>query len=260
MTILDRILIDKRAEVAACKEAVPLAELQRRVPSSSETRSLADALARSGKASRVIAEVKKASPSKGLIREDFDPVEIARGYEAAGARGISVLTDEKYFQGRLEYLTAIREVVGIPLLRKDFIVDPYQIWEARVAGADAILLILAAFSDDGALADLSALAGELGLDVLWEVHDTAELDRLLPLGPRIVGINNRDLRTFEVSLETTRTLLPRLPEGVVSVSESGFSRREELDQLQEWGVDAFLIGETLMRAPDPEQALRDLLA
>ncbi|HVR73700.1 MAG TPA: indole-3-glycerol phosphate synthase TrpC, partial [Planctomycetota bacterium] len=208
---------------------------------------------------RVIAEVKKASPSRGVIREDFDPVRIAEAYERGGAAAISVLTDGKRFQGSLEHLAAVRAHVRLPVLRKDFVVDSYQVREARAAGADAILLILAALPDDGEVRSLAAEAEALGMDVLHEVHEEGEMRRALGLNPRIVGINNRDLRTFEVRLETTRTLAPLVPEGVVVVSESGFSRREDLEAMRGWGVEAFLIGETLMRAPDPGEALRGLL-
>lgn len=260
MTILDRILADKRCEVDARKQEVSLASLEKAAAAAPPVRSLRGALAAPCATFRVIAEVKKASPSKGVIREDFDAVTIARAYERGGARALSVLTDEKYFQGHLDFLRAIRAAVELPLLRKDFIIDSYQIWEARAAGADAILLIVGAFTDDHLLASLAALATDLGLDVLWEVHDAAELARLIPLAPAVVGINNRNLRTFEVSLETTQALLPQLPESAVSVSESGFFQRSELQRLKDWGVDGFLIGESLMRAPDPEVALRDLVA
>ncbi len=261
MSILDRIMEDKRAEVDARRAARPLAELEAEVTDTPPTRPFAAALGRPGGAFSIIAEVKKASPSKGIIREDFDPVAIGTGYAKGGAAAISCLTDEKYFQGKLEYLTAIRESVEIPVLRKDFIRDPYQVFEARVAGADAILLILAAISDGRLLVDLAGLAAELGMDVLWEVHDLEELHRLLGLAvqPAVIGVNNRNLRTFDVDLETTRTLLPEMPEGAVKVSESGFFERQELAMMREWGVDAFLIGESLMRAPDPGRALAELV-
>lgn len=259
MTILDRILADKRCEVDARKQEVPLASLEKAAAAAPAVRSLRAALSAPSATFRVIAEVKKASPSKGVIREDFDAVTIAKAYERGGARALSVLTDEKYFQGHLDFLRAIRAAVELPLLRKDFILDPYQVWEARAAGADAILLIVGAFTDDQRLASLAALARDLGLDVLWEVHDAAEFARLIPLSPAVVGINNRDLRTFNVSLETTQALLPQIPADAVSVSESGFFQRRELQMLKDWGVDGFLIGESLMRAPDPEVALRELV-
>ena len=259
MTILDKILVHKRGEVEARKQEVSQASLEKVAAAAPETKGFRAALTAPCETFRVIAEVKKASPSKGIIREDFDPVDIAQAYERGGARALSVLTDQKYFQGHLDYLRAIRAAVGLPILRKDFVIDPYQIWEARAAGADAILLIVGAFSDDVLLAALAQQAEALGLDVLWEVHDGDELARLLPLQPAVVGINNRDLRTFEVSLETTQGLLPQLPEEAVSVSESGFVRRSELQMLKDWGVDAFLIGESLMRAPDPAVALKELV-
>jgi indole-3-glycerol phosphate synthase len=260
MSILDKILQDKRDEVEARKLSRPQNLLEEVVQAAPPTRDFAGALEADGtdRGFRIIAEVKRASPSKGLIREDFDPVAIAAAYERGGASALSVLTDEKYFQGKLEYLTAIRREVALPILRKDFIVDEYQVWEARAAGADAILLILAALPDE-VLAALAAQTTSLGMEVLWEVHQESELERLLALGPRIVGINNRDLRTFDVTLETTRKLLPKVPAGAVSVSESGFFKREELEMLRDWGVGAFLIGESLMRAPDPGEALRQLI-
>jgi indole-3-glycerol phosphate synthase len=259
VSVLEDILRHKRAEVEERRREAPLEGLRERARAAPAPRSLAAALAAAGNGFRIIAEVKKASPSKGLIRADFDPVAIARAYERGGARGISVLTDEKHFQGSLEHLAAVRRAVALPLLRKDFIIDPYQVWEARAAGADAILLILAALPDDGLIARLEREANDQGMEVLWEVHDLDELRRLAPRRPRLVGINNRDLRTFEVSLETTRRLIPEAPPGALVVSESGFSRPEELARLCAWGAGAFLIGETLMRAPDPEAALRELV-
>jgi len=268
MSFLERILAEKRREVEERSRSVPLKDLEARAGLAPAVRSLKRALrpggppgpgAHGAEKPRVLAEVKKASPSKGVIREDFDPVGIARAYERAGAAAISVLTDGPFFQGSLDHLRAIREAVALPLLRKDFIVDPYQVWESRAAGADAILLILAAVPDDNRMADLAREARELGLEILWEVHDAGDLRRAIALGPEIIGINNRSLRTFEVSLETTRSLLPGIPPGVVKVSESGFARREEIETMRGWGVDAFLIGESLMRAPDPGAALGMLL-
>lgn len=260
MSVLDEIVEYKRTEVEAARTQRPRAEIEALLPSAPPTRSLAQSLRSPPGRWAVISEVKKASPSKGLIREDFDPVAIARGYAAAGAAGVSVLTDEKYFQGKLEFLQQIRAQVPCPCLRKDFIIDSYQVVEARVAGADAILLILAATTDGGLLAALAQEAESLGMEVLWEVHNRAELERLLPMNPTIVGINNRNLHTFEVSLETTRSLLPLVPESTVTVSESGFFKSMELKQMSEWGVNAFLIGESLMRASDPGAALTQLLA
>ena len=264
MNVLERILQEKRQEVRERSASVPLEALRARAMETLPPRSLADALSpearRGGSGIRIIAEVKKASPSKGLIRPDFDPVAIARAYERSGAAAISVLTDEKHFQGKLSHLEAIRRETSLPLLRKDFIVDSYQVWESRAAGADAILLIAQAIPDHAHLARLAREAAHLEMDVLWEVHDRGDLERVLPLGPRILGINNRNLRDFEVTLETTHALLPDIPAGVIIVSESGFSRREDLEMLSGWGVHAFLIGEHLMRQEDPGAALARLLA
>lgn len=262
MSILERILTDKRAEVEERRRRRSMVELESEVPRAAAPRPFASALRHPPAGSfSIIAEVKKASPSKGLIRGDFDPVAIGTAYARGGAAAISCLTDEEYFQGRLEYLTAIRRSVEVPVLQKDFVLDPYQVVEARVAQADAILLILAAVSDDRLLIDLAGLAEELGMGVLWEVHDRAELERLLafPLEAEVIGVNNRNLRTFDVDLDTTRALLPAMPESAVKVSESGFFKREELAMMREWGVDAFLIGESLMRAPDPGRALAELI-
>ena len=259
MSFLETILADKRREVEARRGFSPLERLQAQARRASPPRGLGAALGRESRSPRIIAEVKKASPSKGVIRAEFDPLAIALSYEGSGAAAISVLTDEPHFQGRIEHLEAIRRAVRVPVLRKDFLIDPYQVWEARAAGADAILLILAALEDDEVLKGLADLAAELGMDVLWEVHGSDELRRLLSLEPHIVGINNRNLRTFEVNLETTRALMEEIPEGVVTVSESGFTRREEIDRMRGWGVDAFLIGESLLRAPDPGAALAELL-
>lgn len=267
MSRLEEILAQKRREVAERARERPLEELVARARDAEPPRGFRAALESScgtgpagpGSGLKVIAEVKRSSPSKGVIRADFDPVAIARAYEAAGAAAVSVLTDEPFFQGRLEHLEAVRRAVRLPVLRKDFVLDPYQVWEARAAGADAVLLILAAVPGDGDIGRLAAEVEGLGMDVLWEVHDLAELRRLVPREPRLVGINNRDLKTFEVSLETTRRLLPEVPRDAIVVSESGFSRRRELEEMARWGVGAFLIGESLLRAPDPGEALRDLL-
>ncbi|HLU46903.1 MAG TPA: indole-3-glycerol phosphate synthase TrpC [Planctomycetota bacterium] len=258
MSVLDRILATKRAEVAARKAESPLAELRAIARDAPPVRAFGESLARPRERVAIIAEVKKASPSRGVIREDFDPLVIARAYERGGATALSVLTDEEYFQGSLAALRDVRANVSLPVLRKDFMIDPWQVWEARAAGADAILLILAAIDDDACKA-LSETAREAGVDVLWEVHDRAELDRALALDPRIVGINNRDLRTFEVRLETTFELARAIPDGVVTVSESGIFTSDHIRELSAGGVRAFLIGESLMRAPDPGSALRDLL-
>jgi indole-3-glycerol phosphate synthase len=207
---------------------------------------------------RVIAEVKKASPSKGLIRPDFDPVAIARSYAAHGAAALSVLTDGKYFQGQLADLVAIHHAVALPLLRKDFTIAPYQVYESRTAHADAILLIVAAL-DDAQLGELLGLSHDIGLATLLEVHTVDDLERVLPLQPRLLGVNNRDLRTFTTDLDTTLRLLPLIPPDVTVVSESGIDTAGDINRLAEKGVHAFLVGESLMRAPDPGVKLRELL-
>ncbi|QHL91298.1 indole-3-glycerol phosphate synthase TrpC [Sphingomonas changnyeongensis] len=206
----------------------------------------------------LIAEIKKASPSKGLIRADFDPPAHARAYQAGGASCLSVLTDEPYFQGRDADLVAARAACALPVLRKDFIVDPWQVREARALGADAILIIVAAL-DDGQMAEIEAAAIELGMDALVEVHSAAELDRALALKSRLIGVNNRDLRDFSVSFERTYELVGRAPAGCTFVAESGLTHRADLNAMAERGVRCFLIGETLMRADDVEAATRALV-
>jgi indole-3-glycerol phosphate synthase len=262
MSVLEQILRDKGEEVIARQRRLPLHDLQRQAHDAPRPRDFVAALrggaADSGPIPRVIAEVKKASPSKGLIRPDFDPVAIAQTYAANGAVALSVLTDEKYFQGQLRFLQAIGQAVALPLLRKDFIIDAYQVYESRVAHADALLLIAAAL-DVAHLGDLLALAHELAMVALLEVHTVEELERVLPLRPRLIGINNRDLRTFHTDIATTLRLLPLMPADVVVVSESGINTPADIARLQEKGVHAFLIGESLMRAPDPGIKLRELL-
>lgn len=255
MSILDDILSDKAQEVAESRRRRPLASLIAQIRDLLPTRDFVGALRNPP---CIIAEVKKASPSRGVIRPDFDPVAIARSYAKHGAAALSVLTDEKYFQGKLEFLQAIREEVSLPLLRKDFTLDSYQIYEARLAGADAILLIVAAL-DDAALKELLQLANDLGMAALVEVHTREELERVLPLHPHLVGINNRDLGTFRTDLETTLQILPLIPPDVVVVSESGIHSAADIARLRAEGVHAFLIGESLMRAPDPGLKLRELL-
>jgi indole-3-glycerol phosphate synthase len=207
---------------------------------------------------RLIAEVKKASPSKGVIREDFDPVDIAKTYARSGAHCLSVLTEKKYFQGNLEYLGEIRKAVPLPLLRKDFIIDEYQVFEARAAGADAILLISACL-ERRQIEDLISIATELALDVLVESHTYKELDRALLAGASLVGINNRDLYTFSVSIQSTLDLLKDIPEDRIVVSESGIRSREDVLRLQQAGVDAILVGESLMREKDIGKKVKELL-
>lgn len=249
-TYLDRILAVTAAALAARRD-LPTAP-----PPLAATRGFATALAAPGIS--LIAEVKKASPSRGVIREDFDPPAIARAYQAGGARAISVLTDVPHFQGKLAYLDTVRAACTLPLLRKDFIIHPAQIFEA-VGRADAILLIAAALAP-AELAELLALATACRLDVLLEVHDEAEVDLALELGAPVIGINNRNLRTFHVALETTFRLRPRIPAGRIVVSESGIRTTADVHALADAGVDAILVGEVLMASPDIEQATRALLA
>lgn len=255
--ILDDIVAHKRTELAAQKRTVSLAQLQDSVHFQAVPPAFLQAL-QQHPGRTIIAEVKKASPSKGVIRADFDPLRLAHTYAAAGAAAISVLTDQKFFQGHLNYLGLIREHVSLPLLRKDFVFDPYQVYEARSYGASAILLIVAILSD-AQLQELAALADSLRLDCLVEVHDEAELERALACQVSLLGINNRDLRTFQTSIETTERLLGHMPPDVTVVSESGLSRAEQLDRLEARGVRAFLIGETFMAAPDPGEPLRAML-
>jgi indole-3-glycerol phosphate synthase len=254
--ILDDIIAARRADLAAARQATPLAALRERPGWSLPRRGFAAALR--ARRPAVIAEVKRASPSKGVIRADFDPVAIARRYAACGAAAISVLTEERYFQGSPAHLEAIRAAVDVPLLRKDFIVDPYQVAEARAWGADALLLIVAAL-EDGPLRELHAAAGELGLEVLVEAHTAEEVDRAGAAGATLIGVNNRDLRTFVTTLETAERLRGRIPAGVVAVAESGIETRADVARLRAAGYDAVLVGESLMRQPDPGAALRALL-
>jgi indole-3-glycerol phosphate synthase len=256
-TILDKIVATKLREIETAKWAVPLAELERRVANLPAARDFTEALDRSGVVS-VIAEVKKASPSAGVIRADFDPVAIARTYARHGAVAISVLTDVEYFQGSLTYLTAVREAVACPVLRKDFILDRYQLLDARAAGADAVLLIAECLPGDS-LGVLHREATKLGLHTLMELHDADQLPRVLDTGCRVIGINNRDLRTFNTRLERTLDLLPRIPMDRVVVSESGITSHADLVRLGEAGAKAVLVGESLMRAPDIGKALDALL-
>ena len=256
-SVLDEIVAQTRERVAEESALRPAPELRLFAELAPAPRSLADALARPGRVN-VIAEHKRRSPSRGAIREDLEPADVARGYEKAGAAALSVLTDEPFFGGRIEHLVAARAATSLPVLRKDFVVDPWQIWEARAAGADAVLLIVAALEDDE-LSNLLALAGEAGLDALVEVHDRSELDRALGAGARIVGVNSRNLKTLEVSLDTALSLAPAIPDDVVAVAESGIGTADDIRRLRESGFAGFLIGERLMSAPDPGAALRSLL-
>ena len=257
-TFLDRIVADKREELEATRLRVPFDELKARLPEAPPVRPFGEAL--KGNTVRLIAEVKKASPSRGLLRADFDPVALATAYAAAGAAAVSVLTDEKHFQGSLAHLAAICAALpdGPPLLRKDFLFDHYQLYEARVHGADAVLLI-AAVLNPALLAQLIGLAGALEMDALVEVHDEMELERALMASARIVGVNNRDLRTFEVDLATTERLRPLVPPEVTLVAESGVFTRADIERLRALPVDAVLIGEALVTAPDPAAKIRELM-
>jgi len=256
-TILDKIVAHKRDEIAQAKSARPEAELRAQLKDAPPVRDFFAALAADGPI-KLIAEVKKASPSKGVIRADFHPVEIARSYERAGASCLSVLTDEHFFQGSLEYLRQIRSAVNLPLLRKDFILDAHQLVEARVAGADAVLLI-AECLDDCNLRKLHAEAIELGLTPLVEFYDEENLERALAAGATLIGVNNRDLRTFEVDLGRAVRMREKVPLDAVFVGESGIYTRDDVLRLQAAGVDAILVGESLMREADVEAATRRLL-
>lgn len=256
--ILARILAWKRQEVALAKQALPFAELRPRLDALPPTRDLRQALqARPDTYPRIITEIKKASPSAGLIRADFDPVAIAQIYESRGAAAISVLTDSRFFQGELAFLSAVRQQVQIPLLRKDFIIDPYQVYEARWYGADAVLLIAAAL-DVPQLVELAALSLELGLEPLVEVHTAVELEKALGCACRLIGVNNRDLHTFHTDVATTLEILRHVPSGYLVVSESGLKDHATLARLGAQGVAAFLIGESLMREPDIGAKLDEL--
>ena len=259
--ILKRILARKVEEVAERSTRLPLAEVQARTADASPPRGFADAIASRiarGEAA-VIAEVKKASPSKGVIRADFDPAAIARSYEIGGAACLSVLTDVDFFQGSDAFLQQARAACSLPVLRKDFVVDAYQLHEARMLGADCVLLIAAAL-DDVQLAEFAFIADELGMDVLVEVHDVDELERSLPVPARLLGINNRNLRTFEVSLGNTLALKDMVPADRVLVTESGILAPADVALMRAAGVNAFLVGEAFMRALDPGSALRQMFA
>ena len=259
--ILNKILQDKTREIVECAQRVSLPELSRRVENLPPSRGFVAAIKEkhsAGKAA-VIAEIKKASPSKGIIRAQYQPAEIAKSYAANGAACLSVLTDRNYFKGSTEDLLAARAACELPVLRKDFMIDPYQIYQAREMGADAVLLIAAALGDP-MMSDLEQTATALGLDVLVEVHNEQELERALRLETPLLGINNRNLRTFETTLATTISMLGMIPADKIVISESGIHSREDIQLLRDNGVNGFLIGEAFMRESDPGLALSALLA
>ncbi|MBT6277602.1 MAG: indole-3-glycerol phosphate synthase TrpC [Chromatiales bacterium] len=257
--ILTRILRVKAQEITASCERVSLRDMSARAQTAPQTRGFAQALHSriEQKQPAVIAEIKKASPSKGVIREHFVPSEIARSYAAGGAAALSILTDAQFFQGSAEHLREARAACDLPVIRKDFTIDPYQVYEARAMGADCILLIVAALGD-AQLADLYGLADHLGMDALVEVHDAEELERALALRPGLVGINNRNLHTFETRLGTTLDLLPAIPKDVGVITESGIHSADDVASMRTADVNGFLIGEAFMRAPDPGAKLREL--
>ena len=257
--ILERILETKRADVTARKATTSLSALDRRIAEQTPPRGFRAALdAKAATGHALIAEIKKASPSRGLIREDFDPPAHARAYQAGGAACLSVLTDERWFQGADQYLVEARAACSLPVIRKDFMVDPWQVLESRSLGADAILLIMAAL-DDPLLGEIEASAIECGMDVLVEVHDQKELDRAMKLKSRLIGVNNRNLRDFTVDFARTYDLVAKAPRGCTFVAESGLTERADLDAMAAHGVKCFLIGEALMRQADVEAATRALV-
>ena len=257
--ILKKILARKLQEIEDRSKRVDLLEMSKQAELADPPRGFVNSLKRrlDNGESAVIAEIKKASPSKGVIREDFDPVHIAKSYEKAGAACLSVLTDEDFFQGHDDYLVAARAACSLPVIRKDFMIDPYQLYEARVLGADCILLIVAALDDEN-LHQLFELSSELGMDTLVEVHDQAELDRALKLDLSFVGVNNRNLRSFETSLSTTLDLLKGIPDDCFVVTESGIHTSDDVQLMRDNGVNAFLVGEAFMRAPEPGALLSEL--
>ena len=254
--VLARIIEARRSAVAYRKRVLPEAVLRMGVTKADAVRDFAAALTRDGL--NVITELKKASPSHGVLRSDFDAATLAAQFERAGAAALSVLTEEEFFQGDLNYLRQARKRVAVPILRKDFILDAWQVWESRATNADSFLLIVAALSQE-TLVELLTLGRELGMEPLVEVHTREELDRALEAGARIVGVNNRDLRTLFVHLETSLQLIEAIPDDCIAVSESGLNKHAQLVQLRAAGYDAFLVGESLMTAPDPAAALRALL-
>ena len=257
MTILERIVAAKRVEIAAAKKQVSERELQNLARAAAGPRDFIGALR--AKRPAVIAEIKRASPSKGVLRTNFDPAAIAKSFESAGAACISVLTDREFFQGAPEHLAAARDACALPALRKDFLIDPYQAFEARALGADCVLLIVACL-EDAQMRELEKLAHSLGMAVLVEVHDAGELERAVELDTPLIGINNRNLRTFETRLDTTLDLLPRIPAGRMVITESGILSTADVRRMRDHGVNAFLVGEAFMRADDPGKELKKLFA
>ncbi|MDA0836909.1 MAG: indole-3-glycerol phosphate synthase TrpC [Planctomycetota bacterium] len=247
--ILDEIVENTRLVVENSKWLKPQSQLEQEIKSKRAPRGFAVALKTPGRI-RIISELKKASPSGGLIRSDFDPESIAEMYENNGAAAVSILTDEKYFQGRLTFIERVKTVIDLPALRKDFMIDPYQFWEARAAGADCILLIVRILSDNQ-IRDFLSLTKDLEIDALVETHSASEIERALAAGAELLGINNRDLDTLEVDLDSTRKLRALVPDGLTLVSESGIKTADDIRRLRDWGVDAALIGESLMRAANP---------
>jgi indole-3-glycerol phosphate synthase len=255
LSILGRILTAKRAEIAAAREKSSEEEMKRRARGAPAPRDFVAALR--AKQPAVIAEIKRASPSKGLLRPDFDPAAIAKSYENGGAACVSVLTDREFFQGAPEHLSVARSACSLPALRKDFLIDPYQVFESRALGADCILLIAACLADSE-MSELEKLAESLGMAVLVEVHDADELERALKLKTPLIGINNRNLRNFETRLETTLDLLPRIPRERLVITESGILSSADVSRMRAKGVHAFLVGEAFMRASDPGAELKKL--
>jgi len=259
LNVLERIMAVKRAEIAAAKNSIPMEQLEARARAASPPREFVAAIRKKlaeGRAA-VIAEIKRASPSKGLLRENFAPADIAKSYERAGAACLSVLTDREFFQGSAEHLQAARGACALPALRKDFIVDLYQVYEARAMGADCILLIAACLSV-AEMKNLETQADAVGMAVLVEVHDAAELEAALELRTPLLGINNRNLRTFETRLATTLALLPKVPDGRIVITESGILSSADVARMRKQGVNAFLVGEAFMRSADPGAALRSM--
>lgn len=263
-TMLSEILEHKRDEIKQVKKKYSIAALEGFAEEQGAARGFADSLKQRVAAgdAAVIAELKRASPSKGVLRDGFDPIQIANGFMSAGACCLSILTDVRFFKGSGAILDLVRRHCMLPALRKDFIIDVYQVYESRAIGADCVLLIAAALSDDELLRELFALARQLGMDVLFEAHDEPELDRILELGDdvELIGINNRNLNTFEVSLDTSVDLFAKVPQDKLVISESGIGTRDDIATLRKGGIHAYLIGESLMKADDPAQALRELIA